>query len=59
MDDRRKDIRNRIAKRRKVKDSPVVNSTWTEIEKENPYEFESFDGYSETIIRSLRRNISF
>ncbi|MGE7779509.1 peptidoglycan DD-metalloendopeptidase family protein [Peribacillus sp. NPDC097264] len=47
MDDRRKDIRNRIAKRRKVKDSPVLNSTWTEIEKENPYEFESFDGYSE------------
>lgn len=47
MDDRRKDIRNRIAKRRKVNDSPVVNGTWTEIEKEDPYNFDSYDGYSE------------
>ena len=47
MDDRRKDIRNRIAKRRKVNDSPVVSSTWTEIDKENPYEIESYDGYSD------------
>jgi stage IV sporulation protein FA len=47
MDDRRKDIRNRIAKRRKVNDKPVVNSTWTEINNEEPFDFDSYNGYSD------------
>ncbi|MFE0503592.1 peptidoglycan DD-metalloendopeptidase family protein [Peribacillus butanolivorans] len=47
MDDRRKDIRNRIAKRRKFNDKPAVNGSWTEINNEEPYGFDSFNGYSE------------
>lgn len=47
MDDRRKDIRNRIAKRRKFNDKPAGNGSWTEINNEEPYGFDSFNGYSE------------
>ncbi|WP_285765535.1 M23 family metallopeptidase [Peribacillus sp. SI8-4] len=47
MDDRRKDIRNRIAKRRKFNDNPVGNSSWTEINNDESYGVDSFNGYSE------------
>ncbi|MGE6375567.1 peptidoglycan DD-metalloendopeptidase family protein [Peribacillus muralis] len=47
MDDRRKDIRNRIAKRRKFNDSPIENGSWTEINNDEPYGVDSFNGYSE------------
>lgn len=47
MDDRRKDIRNRIAKRRKFNDKPAGSSSWTEINNEEPYGIDSYNGYSE------------
>ncbi|YCI75610.1 M23 family metallopeptidase [Bacillus sp. R1-10] len=47
MDDRRKDIRNRIAKRRKFNDKPAGSTSWTEINNEEPYGIDSYNGYSE------------